>query len=321
MTPSSKDVLHACAILRARIFADPAVVAIGVGAGDAANGGATARIFVRTDASGPAPDILRSSLSEVDAETGGRVKVLVEPAAPLVCGAGFGLALALSGAQLRHRMRPAAGGFSAAHYQFRYATIGFVVRDRGDVRSTYVLGNNHALALLNRAHPGDPVLQPSRDDGGTLAHDVIGALDRFIPIDFGAGSTKRVDVALAQVRFCDVEPVVFGLGYPGAVRRSEGIVPGERVQKVGRTSGLTFGRIVAVRCALKIYYGPNLIAVFENQILSTAMCADGDSGSLVLDIDGNVMGLLFGISGTHTAINYAEDVEGSLGVVICDRHL
>jgi hypothetical protein len=78
------------------------------------------------------------------------------------------------------RYRPVRPGISIGHVTGSTGTLGCIVQ-RGSER--FILSNNHVLARLNEARPGDAIIQPGQSDGGQPA-DVIGQLAEFIPIAF-----------------------------------------------------------------------------------------------------------------------------------------
>ncbi len=78
------------------------------------------------------------------------------------------------------RLRPARPGISIGHQNGTAGTLGAYVRRDGQL---FILSNNHVLALLNRAHVGDAILQPGPSDGGSLL-DQIGHLAEFVPLQF-----------------------------------------------------------------------------------------------------------------------------------------
>ncbi len=82
---------------------------------------------------------------------------------------------------------------------------------------------------------------------------------------------------------------------------------GTPVQKSGRTTGYTTGEILQIDVTVKINYGSQ-VAIFTNQLMSGAMSKPGDSGSAVLDMDRNVIGLLFAGSDTNTVMNPIQSV-------------
>ena len=80
------------------------------------------------------------------------------------------------------------------------------------------------------------------------------------------------------------------------------------IQKSGRTTGLTKGEILQVDAMVTVQYGDGKTALFVDQIMAGEMCSGGDSGSVVLDMDKNLIGLLFAGSETSTIINSIQHV-------------
>ncbi len=220
---------------------------------------------------------------------------------------------------LTKRIRPAEGGFSVGHYKITAGTIATAVHDRspfpGIPRKYYILSNNHVLANSNDARIGDPVLQPGPHDGGTIPGDVIARLSRFVPIRFLApGSTplNLVDAAVAEGPFHWLDREIYWIGYVKGVRSSVRI--GELLQKTGRTTNYTTGRVTAINAIVNVNYGGSRVARFGRQIVTTSMSAGGDSGSLVLDLRENAVGLLFAGSSVATIINNIAYVQSLLGI-------
>lgn len=231
----------------------------------------------------------------------------------------------------KQRMRPARPGVSVGHRDITAGTFGYLVRRGQDV---FILSNNHVLANSNNASPGDPILQPGPHDGGTTANDIIARLEDFVPIDFGASpptcsvakgvaslvnaaarllgshhrvqairqtpGTNRVDCAIARPLSPDVVTrEILQIGSPTGVATAS---LGTQVQKFGRTTGYTQGEIVQVDVTVTVNYnGP--VAVFTDQLMAGAMSQGGDSGSLVLDMQGRAVGLLFAGSDTNTILS------------------
>ncbi len=84
----------------------------------------------------------------------------------------------------RDKWRPVMpGGISIGHYKVTAGTLGVMVKDRttGD---RLILSNNHVLANSNDAFVGDPILQPGAVDRGQLPADIIGRLERFVPLRY-----------------------------------------------------------------------------------------------------------------------------------------
>ncbi|MGI9332337.1 MAG: hypothetical protein ACR2RL_04195, partial [Gammaproteobacteria bacterium] len=67
------------------------------------------------------------------------------------------------------RQRPVIAGISVAQLDVTAGTIAALCRSTraGENSDRFILSNNHVLADVNRANPGDDVLQPGPADGGT----------------------------------------------------------------------------------------------------------------------------------------------------------
>jgi hypothetical protein len=226
-------------------------------------------------------------------------------------------------------------GVSLGHFAVTAGTFGCLVR-RG--RDIFILSNNHVLANVNQAQPGDAIIQPGRYDGG-LPDDKVAVLVDFIPIDFGGDSPScsiatgiekilntiaqtlgsnhrlmaystspgenRVDAALARpLDPGQFIPAIHKIGRPKGVREAK---LGAAVQKTGRTTDYTQGQITQIDVTTSIDYNGRM-ATFTDQLMATGMSAGGDSGSAVLDPDGYIVGLLFAGSGAATLINPIQTV-------------
>ncbi|HKJ67452.1 MAG TPA: hypothetical protein VKA68_05810 [bacterium] len=241
------------------------------------------------------------------------------------------------------RVRPAPGGVSIGHVNITAGTLGCLVNKGGE---TYILSNNHVLANSNDASPGDPIVQPGPHDGGGDPQDTIAELSEFVPIEFEGGdstcaiggaaavilnalaaitgsktrlrpiraaaSPNLVDAAIAQ----PLEPnmvvdEILNIGTIAGV--AEGTL-GMSVKKSGRTTGFTTGTIQQINVTSRVSYGPNKVAVFEDQLMAGAMSQGGDSGSAVLNDSDNLVGLLFAGSDTTTLFNRIQNVFTGLQV-------
>jgi len=193
------------------------------------------------------------------------------------------------------RVRPLRPGVSIAHVGVSAGTLGAFVEVDG---ALHALSNYHVLVGSPSAAVGDPVLQPGPADGGDLG-DRVGALAAFVPL--ARGRTATVDAAVA--RLVDVE---VDLDYPvGRITTTAEAEGAEEVAKIGRTTGLTQGRVTAIELDdVVVGYGEELGELrFDNQIevestSGAPFSRGGDSGSLVYRSDGVALGLLFAGSET-----------------------
>lgn len=240
----------------------------------------------------------------------------------------------------KSRLRPCPMGTSGGHYLITAGTNGELLKDR--LSGKVCIGtNNHVGANSNNANIGDPYLQPGPYDGGKLPEDAIGRLLRFVPINFigapsecpvgrlwswlynvPAGLAGRrtrlmpvvqypednfVDAALIELTDeGDVKAEILDIGVPKGTKRAQLDM---LVQKSGRTTGHTRDApITAVDATVNVGYGQNRTATFKDQIIvgQSGFSAGGDSGSLVLDMEGYAVGKLFAGSDKITIANHIQ---------------
>jgi len=244
--------------------------------------------------------------------------------------------------------RPAPGGVSIGHYKITAGTLGCVVRRKSDGKRV-ILSNNHVLANSNDAEIGDAIYQPGPYDGGGPAEQ-IAMLSSFMPIIFGTGEST-CSLANAYARFGNwlalfwssrhrIQAFTENLDAKNlmdaalAVPLSDALVadeileigkvgsnsayphPSMFVKKSGRTTGLTRGEVTVINATVQVSYGEKGTAIFEDQIVSTAMSQGGDSGSLLVgDADDRPqpVGLLFAGSDQATIYNPLAPIEEALG--------
>lgn len=226
--------------------------------------------------------------------------------------------------QLRQRIRPAMGGFSVGHYRITAGTIGTCCYDLSDFPGIpdqfYILSNNHVLANSNNASIGDPILQPGPYDGGQYPQDMIGRLSRFVPIRFRTSTSapsNYVDAAIAEVPFHQANREVYWIGYVKDLYTAPTV--GDILQKTGRTTNFSTGRVQSINATVNVNYGNGRVARFVRQILTSAMSAGGDSGSLVTNLDEEGVGLLFAGSPYVTVLNNILYVQALLRVRIHEK--
>jgi len=233
---------------------------------------------------------------------------------------------------LAKRIRPAEGGCSVGHFKITAGTIATCVYDIlprpgvGIPPKYYILSNNHVLANSNNASLGDPILQPGPFDGGVDPADRIARLSRFIPITFSPAVSlalhrNLVDAAVAEGAFHDLDREIYWTGYVRGWRPKAKVTVGTIVQKTGRTTSYTTGRITATNATVDVNYGGGKVARFKDQIITTNMSAGGDSGSLVTTLDDVAVGLLFAGSPAAMIANQIENVRSLLKVEVAEQIL
>lgn len=213
--------------------------------------------------------------------------------------------------QIRFKMptnthRPPFPGISVGHYKITAGTLGCFVKDSAN--RIYILSNNHVLANSNKAKIKDVILQPGKLDGGRKAKDVIALLSDFKVIE--TSKPNAMDAAIAEI-VEELNPIYL-INQKNKIKSS--ILPqnGMRVEKFGRTTGHTKGRITTRNLDLKVDFDGKDIE-FQDQFEvkgnnGTMFCDGGDSGSLIFERDSlKAVGLLF--AGTDDGTTFATPIK------------
>jgi hypothetical protein len=163
--------------------------------------------------------------------------------------------------------------------------------------------------------PGEDPPTPPPDDGnggGCKIAKAFASFGNFMASKLGSSYVVKlekfstpnyVDAALAgpiEVGV-DVDDNIVDIGKIVGVRMEPQLLLD--IKKFGRTTHFTEDRILQLHADIQVGYGPGQTALFEDQIVAGPMSAGGDSGSIVLDMDNQVVGLLFAGSDYATIIN------------------
>ncbi len=227
-------------------------------------------------------------------------------------------------------------------------TAGALVTDQ--FGAYHILSNNHVLARINEpapftaafltnytdentTHPG--LIDQGKSDGDSVCtqdgSDTVAHLSAYVPIDF-AGGDNTVDAAIAEVvpGAVDTSGAILDIGVPDTATATAVIdMP---VTKSARTTGQTFGKVVAVDVTVNVGYTADcgstelMVARFVNQIRiqgtgkgrNKTFSAGGDSGAVIVTNDGEyrAVGLLFAGGRNDTFANPFGEVLSALGVTL-----
>lgn len=214
---------------------------------------------------------------------------------------------------------PVTGGYSIGPLNLGIAgTLGCLVKDDFDI---YLLSNNHILANLNTLPIGTPIIQPATLDGGIPLYQ-IASLSKFIPLEFSNSFNSPenyVDCAIAKITNPNfVSSRITHIGTPRGV--ADGKL-GSIVKKVGRTTGLTFGKIIALHVTQKVLSTNKSLTIFKDQMIATGMSEVGDSGSLLLNENNYAIGLLLSGNGSVSIFNPIKAVLSALDVSLMVNEL
>lgn len=221
-----------------------------------------------------------------------------------------------------YKMRPARPGISCGHPSITAGTLGGLFLDKDD--EVVVLSNNHVLANENNAYrigedgyAGHAMLQPGPYDGGRHPWHRIGSLKDFVALRKGADNYEDSAIGLLQnsryFSIDNINPDIITIGRINDFNLTPAVdMP---VKKTGRTSGYKTGKIIGINATIYVGYDMGTLK-FVDQILTTDMSLGGDSGSLVLDNDNNIVGLLFAGSSQFTVVNKISYPKNTYGLKI-----
>lgn len=176
------------------------------------------------------------------------------------------------------------GGISICnkHYSTIKGTLGALFKTVKD-HEIYFLTNQHiALGDIN----------------DTISHVYIeNCLKKYrdIGVIYWKEDCKNglLDAAIIKIMDCSVDIGRYdrsknlkfkGLGFPKI---------GDNVRKCGRSSEVTFGEIRSVNCTVNINNNLGSVDTFKNQIMTTSMIIGGDSGSVLVNDNDEIVGLFF----------------------------
>lgn len=218
-------------------------------------------------------------------------------------------------------------------------TIGCLIKDADG--QMYGLTANHVSGLANYADEGEKILAPGHSDITPKGRDpfTIGVHVRALPMNHGSPTNVNIDE--------NTDAAIFMIRQPDAVSSSQGgyydtpAIHGEPkggmlVEKVGRTTGYTNGKImglspspVAVSYQLPAV-GGNATVYFNNLITvigenGTPFSMGGDSGSLVVGQaeDGTHCAVGMVIAGTNTGYSLILPIGPileTLGMTLVSNH-
>lgn len=253
------------------------------------------------------------------------------------------------------RVRPAKPGYSIGNVDISAGTLGCLVY-RGN--ETFLLSNAHVFTpdATEPVAASKQIVQPGPYDGGSVPDDLVGLLEEYVQVKpifslsdcplsksvtrtltntarkfrrqsrffafAESEDTNLVDAAIAHPT-AEVSDEIEGLGHIAGP--DVFALLGKDVQKSGRTTGVTSGKISQIDVSINVSYGFDWIipkiAAFEQQILIESpnqFSQGGDSGSVIFAPNSQVCGLLFAGNegGTTTIANQIDNVLSALNCTL-----
>lgn len=199
----------------------------------------------------------------------------------------------------RSAQNPILGGVSISPEKERYVgTLGcFLQRITPEgTREVYALSNNHVLVDTNSLKKGTRIMHPGPEMGLAAPPIPFADMTDFIPIDFPSGRATPVnnqyDAAIALVRDEFLIKANSILGISSFVPSVAVAIPGMKVIKAGRTTGVTTGTVFATRMnGVQVNYGMPIAPRITSYNDVIQIVGDdgkpfglpGDSGSVILE--------------------------------------
>ena len=185
-------------------------------------------------------------------------------------------------------------------------TLGVSVFDNRTGQELF-LSNWHVLCFSFTCQPGEPIAQPGAFDGGNDT-DIVAQL-------FKAVLSDTVDCAVALP--LGERPLFKEVLEVGFVEASNVAILGQTARKSGRSSGLTPGTISDISADINVIGYPDGTHSFRDQIVlegTGPISIPGDSGSVWLNQNDEVIGLNFAGSGTRAIANHIANVFAALEI-------
>ncbi|MCC5929666.1 MAG: hypothetical protein JJU28_10505 [Cyclobacteriaceae bacterium] len=176
--------------------------------------------------------------------------------------------------------------------------------------------------IFEGSNPGDPGDPGDPNPPGCAVSNLIASILNSAASLSGSGVRlkpfriqnfeNKVDCAIAKpINDADVLPEILQIGNIQGL--AEGTL-GMAIKKSGRTTGFTTGIIQQIDVSVRVNFGANRIALFTDQLLAGGMSQGGDSGSVVLNDNNQMVGLLFAGSTNTTICNRIQNVFDSLNL-------
>ena len=196
-------------------------------------------------------------------------------------------------------------------------TLGCIAKDNGS-NNPVLLSNFHVMCVDNSWSVGDYMCQPSRVDSGSPGTDRVGSLSRAVLSSHVDGAISTLSGRPSDCSIVDI----------GDVKGTASATLNAPVRKRGRTTLYTEGFVDAINATINVNYGSTLgVKTLTNQIgirpntgTNPKFSQKGDSGSVVVDEDDKIIGLLFaGNDDGYTYINPINYVLNELNISICTK--
>lgn len=200
-------------------------------------------------------------------------------------------------------------------------TLGCAVMDDNNI---YILSSNHVLSSDDNLPENNPIYKVVKNTTSSNQSDFIGSLINSTDIAFAGSSPvapeNRIDAAIAMVGNLGSKDDIYyrilqkGISGLGDITGTTTAQLEDTVYKTGAATGYNSGTVWGTKATVIVDYGDGKTALYTNQIITSSMSKQGDSGSLGWNSQGKVFGLLFAGTDKISVFNPIEDVLTTLKV-------
>jgi hypothetical protein len=210
--------------------------------------------------------------------------------------------------------RPICPGISIGPASMEFSTAGTlccIVKKKSDPHKRYILG---AESIMGRT-AGTPILQPGPLDGGSMPQDQVAIVSEVRPQDLIKEENRAWGVLAEIPDGVGVSSECLELGKFNGSRRVKLRDP---VRKMGRTTGLTSGTVVAMDVALQLQLEVGTV-LFKGLVQckgdkGQSFSAGGDSGAPVVDASNRLVGMVIAGSDEVTYFIPIDELFSAFGV-------
>ena len=194
---------------------------------------------------------------------------------------------------LSSKIRPLKGGY-AIETELSEGTIGCIVSKQMRGKKTFfILSNNHVLTARENLNIGAPIFQPEEDENN---ENFVANLTTYVPFNYDDGSddplVNYVDCAIARINNSQLASNKIAI--IGEIKGVSEPKLGLQIKKVGKSTGYTEGEIITIGQTVSSKIDEEKSVIFKNLIVANLKSSFGDSGSVIVNENNEVVGLLIG---------------------------
>lgn len=164
----------------------------------------------------------------------------------------------------------------------------------------YGITNDRKMVLVSCAH-GLVYFRGGQGIKGDSIARYKAPVEKQVLDGFKRSSLTGEEFTIKGIKLSSLRIAGIGANLPAVLKAPVEVVQGARVVKSGAVTGVTSGQVTEISCEVEVRYSDGRTARFVDQIRTTKMAEQGDSGSLLLSSDSfEPLGLLVAIDNSST---------------------